>query len=1197
MSSAIAPVAEALFESLYPLVQAAESPALRKHLLRQLGWDESAAAELFVLGPRFVEWWERGLTHQRALAKAIAAKDGQSQFIEGMLLLEIAFELTDAIAERAGKPSAGPLKPAVLDALWRELALALPEHLLLRWLRVHKPLLYWLLRVTDVVELETVDATAPARVAADVPRLRLERLGALLSEPEAYLQGRYDWGFDEAARKYRFRHDRGPNAPLRHRQLLQVLHRLFDDLGLRPVLTPVRRRYVAEGSRAPSGAALFSAKNASLAGARQLAIPLLRGPSSKAWAELGLDIVPLPGERAGQPIDGLFITNRATGTTARSVALADGWTLRTSAGVDASGALALRLLPGRAELASALPQGELEYRVSGRPTVPWLLMGSPSGTRLELRGADAGVSFEGVGASVEMRLFFDAAGGGSTLALVLVPGESDSFIRQLLGDAELEVAVGLGFDWSNVDGLRVTGDAGLCLTLPLELPVGPVVIERVHLCLEAGGEGVSVLASATARARIGPLVCSVDEVGVEFRLDWGAPARTGERFGGLGLTAAFKPPSGVGLGIESEAVRAGGYLELDRERGEYGGTLGVGIGPLSLSAVGLLDVKLPEAPGWSLLLCICADFTPMPLGFGFTLNGVGGLIGIGRTISEGALQRRLASGGLDAVMFPEDPVANGPAIVETMRELFPVAPGQVVFGPMLKIGWGAPTLIEADLGVFIELPDPVRVVILGQITSQLPTKRLALLELHLDSAGVFNLSELSLAIDAALYDSWLVGFSLAGGVAIRASFGRSPSFLLAVGGFHPAFEAPAGFPTLKRATLGLAFDPDLKIEATSYLAFTSNTIQFGAHVDIAARLKLLTLEGGAGFDVLVNYSPLSFLAEFEAYVRVALGQRELLGVSVSASLSGPLPWFFRGTARFEVLYKEWPFDVAFKIGGGQKPVALEAIDVGVLVRDALTEPGAWAQAASTSGASGGVLLAETAALAQAAPDAKKLPTLVLRPDRDIELRQRVAPLGVTLEKFGHHEIAGRAVVDIDRVSFGSIAVAADGLHDLDDWFSPAQYLELDRSERLSAPSFEPMSAGKRVSIGGFAVGSWKDRALEHDYGIVDRDFDRARARLAKLRPGQGRLPAQARSVARAGVKSRAQGRRAFRSDAPGVRIRAEAWQVIDVGSAWRSDVAPSFTEARRLLKARRRELPHLKGRLRIVRALDAGTNESERGPR
>jgi hypothetical protein len=154
------------------------------------------------------------------------------------------------------------------------------------------------------------------------------------------------------------------------------------------------------------------------------------------------------------------------------------------------------------------------------------------------------------------------------------------------------------------------------------------------------------------------------------------------------------------------------------------------------------------------------------------------------------------------------------------------------------------------------------------------------------------LSELSFAIDAALYDcGWWATRS--GSLAIRARFGPDPNFLFSLGGFHPEFTAPKGFPKMKPMAIGLSFDEDLKIEAQSYLALTSNTIQFGAHVVVVAKLRILTLEGGAGFDVLVNFSPFSFVADFDAFVD-AWGAGAAC-VSVAATLSGP--WFFRAPPR------------------------------------------------------------------------------------------------------------------------------------------------------------------------------------------------------------------------------------------------------------------------------------------------------------
>jgi hypothetical protein len=1181
MSAALAPIAQALFESLHPLALAAENKDYREHLLRQLGWDEDAAAELFVLGPQFVDWWKRGLEHQAELAKAVAAKDGESQFLHAMLLLEIAFELSDAIAARKGKPSDGPLKPDVREALWNDLALALPEYLLLRWLRLYKPLLYWVLRITDVVEIESVDGNKPARIAADVSRLRIERIGPLLAEPEAYLKGRYDWGFDAASLSYAFRHNPSKDAPLRHGRLMQVLHRLFTELGLRPRLSAVHQRYVGDGGKNLDGSArLFEAGSKALSGARQLTVPLVQGRAGNGpWTELGLELIPLAGTRGPDTIDGLYLTNLSRGAKAGSLPLGEGWTLAADGAVEASGAVGVRMLPGQVKLESTLPSSKFELRCIGQPPTPWVLMGSNTGTRLELRGAEAGLSVEQLGSQAELRVFYEpkAKDGGPGMVLLLAPGEGDGFVQELLGDKEMQVAFDLGFDWSSLSGLQITGEGGLCVTLPLNLTLGPATLNEVHLCLSAGTEGLTLLGAVTAEARLGPVVCSVKDIGIEFRLGFGAGARKGESFGAVSLDAAFKPPSGVGLGIDSPAVSAGGYLEFDRERGEYGGTATVGIGPLALTAVGLLDVKLPEPPGWSLLLSICADFTPVPLGFGFTLNGVGGLIGIGRTLDVKALQRQLAAGALDAVMFPEDPVGNGPAIIDTLRSLFPVAQGQTVVGPMMKIGWGAPTLIDADLGVLIELPEPIRITLLGQIASELPTKQLGLVKLHLDSLGSFNLSELSLAIDAALYDSWMVGYTLSGSLAIRARFGADPSFLFSLGGFHPEFTAPKGFPKMKPMAIGLSFDEDLKIEAQSYLALTSNTIQFGAHIVVVAKLRILTLEGGAGFDVLVNFSPFSFVADFDAFVDIRVGSKELLGVSVAATLSGPEPWFFNGTATFRVLYKDWNFDVQFKLAGKKTPVKLDKVDAGALVRAALCEPNAWSQVGAQAA---GVQLAQAQPVAAAATAPDTLPTLMLRPDMALEVRQRVAPLGVELEKFGNHEIAGAATVGIERAVFGT--ASPQQMADIEDWFAPAEYFVLSKDERIDAPSFEKLPAGKQLAVGGFAAGSAAERSLAHEYSVIDRDLDEKLARPSSPRKGNGRLAAQAKATRAAVDKASGRGRQRFKAQAAAPRFKPPAWRVIDVSSTWCSADATTFAAARRVLLQRLSEKPQLKGRLRVV---------------
>src|SRR5690606_9079797 len=104
----------------------------------------------------------------------------------------------------------------------------------------------------------------------------------------------------------------------------------------------------------------------------------------------------------------------------------------------------------------------------------------------------------------------------------------------------------------------------------------------------------------------------------------------------------------------------------------------------------------------------------------------GGIAGINRTVDEDALMAAVRAGSLDTVLFPTDPVADAPEIIDTFSAIFTPAEGRYVFGPVVQIGWGTPALITAELGIVIELPDPILIAVLGSITSILPTKDLDL---------------------------------------------------------------------------------------------------------------------------------------------------------------------------------------------------------------------------------------------------------------------------------------------------------------------------------------------------------------------------------------------------------------------------------------------------------------------------------------
>ena len=351
-------------------------------------------------------------------------------------------------------------------------------------------------------------------------------------------------------------------------------------------------------------------------------------------------------------------------------------------------------------------------------------------------------------------------------------------------------------------------------------------------------------------------------------------------------------------------MTGGGALVFDPGRGLYAGEMQLQFEQIAVRAVGLLTTG---RSGYSLLVLVSAEFPPVQLGFGFMLVGVGGLLGIHRTVAVEALRAGLKAGALGAVLSPPDPKADPAQLVASLAGLFPPAAGRHVFAPTARIVWGSPALITIDLCLVLELPSPVRLVALGRMRALLPEEHDPVVRLQVDVLGVIDFGQQTAAVDATLIDSRIAQFTLTGDLALRMSWGPAPVFLLAVGGFHPRFAAPPGFPALDRVAVALASGDNPKLRLEAYLALTSNTVQFGARVDVGARAGSFSIGGFMAFDALVTLSPLAFEVDIAAQLAVKAGSHTLLSISLALTLSGPRPWHAHGRASFSILF----FDVSF----------------------------------------------------------------------------------------------------------------------------------------------------------------------------------------------------------------------------------------------------------------------------------------------
>ena len=489
-----------------------------------------------------------------------------------------------------------------------------------------------------------------------------------------------------------------------------------------------------------------------------------------------------------------------------------GWTFS----FESAGAVApIIVRPGRVDLPPDAPEvtASLTLMKNSTPGDAAFLFGAASSSRLEIGsfavGAEFSAALEGSQGDLNWGLWLSLGDG----LLAVVPSDADGFVGSLIGSG-VSMPFDLAMRWTRHTGLNLDGGAGLRLSLPFNTTLGPISLQAITVELAPIGDGVAITARATLTADLSVLVVTVDGVGVG--VDIGAPP-SGGNFGPLDLGLAPLAPNGIGIAIDVGAVSGGGYLDIDAAAGSYQGVIDIDVLGVGVSAVVIIETDVPDVDGWSMFFALFLGLPSIQLGFGFTLTGVGGVAGINRTLDPEALGAAVRAGALDAVLFPDDPIGDAPLIIDTFKAIFPAADGQYVFGPMVRLGWGTPTLVEAELGIVIALPDPIIIAILGSVSSVLPTPDIDLIAINLDVAGVIDFTAQSLQISASLHDSHVIGFALSGDMELRAGFGSQPSFLMALGGFHPDFDPPAGFPTLRRLTVGCS-NPVIDISFECYLA-------------------------------------------------------------------------------------------------------------------------------------------------------------------------------------------------------------------------------------------------------------------------------------------------------------------------------------------------------------------------------------------
>ncbi|HEY5892687.1 MAG TPA: DUF6603 domain-containing protein [Chthoniobacterales bacterium] len=624
---------------------------------------------------------------------------------------------------------------------------------------------------------------------------------------------------------------------------------------------------------------------------------------------------------------------------------------------------------------------------------------------------------------------------------------------------------------------------GFSVSIPVGVALGPLELHSLQLKLAANDttpdtSDVVAEASASLILRLGPAYISIDRLGFELKLAF--PEKGIGNLGLADLSLGPALPRGVAISIESSAVTGGGFLFLDQQRGVYAGAVQLSLeGGLSVSALGIIATRLPDGTkGFSLLVIITAEgFKPIQLGLGFKLTGLGGMLAINRTFNEEVLCVGVKNHTLDAVLFPANPVRDALQLLSGLNKIFPIAPGHHLFGPMVEIEWATPTLVTMQLGIVLEIGERLRLLVMGQVEAILPKKENDLLRIKMDAVGIIDFDQGTASLDAVLYESRLLKkFVLTGGMAMRLRWKGAPSFALAIGGLHHAFNPPANFPRLDRLAINLSAGDNPRITCAAYFAVTSNTVQFGARANLYAAAHGFSIEGDIGFDVLIQLSPFHFLAEFHASVQLKRGSRNLFKVAVEGALEGPRPLRARGKATFEVLW--WDVSVSFDktLVEGAPPPPLPAVDVlGELVA-ALGDRRNWQEALPVG--------------QRRVATVRELPVpneVRIHPLGKFGVKQTIVPLNLSrdIDKFGSSPPSGARRFSITSITVGGVAQTPTPLT---DFFASAQFFEMTDDESIASPSFDTMDAGLMVGIDGFAFNNSErvNTVLEYETIIVDK---------------------------------------------------------------------------------------------------------------
>ncbi|MGV9313936.1 DUF6603 domain-containing protein [Streptomyces sp. NPDC003691] len=411
--------------------------------------------------------------------------------------------------------------------------------------------------------------------------------------------------------------------------------------------------------------------------------------------------------------------------------------------------------------------------------------------------------------------------------------------------------------------------------------LGVVRINRVGVMYQHN----VLLFGLDAGVQLGPLTMSLDGLAAGSPLDRFAPVF---RLDGLGIGYVAPPVEieGALLHLPDDRLGKGVAFQFD-------GTATIALPDFSLAAVGSYAQLTSGEPSLFVFAQLEAPLVAAP-----PILVTGLMAGFGFNRELALPSAREVSGFPLLVLNKQGPDADRrpSAVLDVLEGRSPAVPGdpprewiaprQGAYWLALGIEFSVAEVVNAKVLLAAEFGQETALALLGIATLQLPmpaesaTRTYVYAELGLEAvvrplAGSFELAAQLAPVSYVLTPAC----RLTGGFAASFWFGDHPNagqFVVTLGGYHPSFRRPAGYPDVPRLGIDWAVSDQLTITAQAYLAVTPSCAMAGGRLSIVFHAGDFRAWFTAQADVLLSWRPFFFTAR----ISVSIGASYQINIGI-----------------------------------------------------------------------------------------------------------------------------------------------------------------------------------------------------------------------------------------------------------------------------------------------------------------------------